>query len=221
MLNLFFPKSCQGCGGKLLDTEVVICTVCRNQLPLACFHRTNSLVMKQFFFGRLPIENATALLQFQKRNITQHLLHQLKYRRQEQIGDFLGVWLGTELSKKEEYKNVDMVIPVPLHKKKERQRGYNQLTKFGEAIAAHLKIPYRADVLLKENTTQSQVFKGRLGRFGNTSVFTLVQPEAIKGKHLLLVDDLVTTGATLEKCGNELIVSNDVKLSLATMAIAL
>jgi len=224
MLNLLFPKVCNGCSELLLKDEKVLCSTCRFDLPLACHHRNNDTTFSDIFYGRFPIEQATALLQFQKRGITQNILHNLKYRKQQQISAFFGKWLGSELSEIESYKNIDLVIPVPLHKQKLKKRGYNQVEGFGKAIAAALQIPYRDDILLKLSNTKSQVFKERFSRFKSAwkqeGVFLLQKKEAIEHKHILLVDDIITTGATLETCAQQLLKANNVKLSLATIAIA-
>jgi len=224
MLNLLFPKVCNGCSELLLKDEKVLCSTCRFDLPLACHHRNNDTTFSDIFYGRFPIEQATALLQFQKRGITQNILHNLKYRKQQQISAFFGKWLGSELSEIESYKNIDLVIPVPLHKQKLKKRGYNQVEGFGKAIAAALQIPYRDDILLKLSNTKSQVFKERFSRFKaawkQEGVFLLQKKEAIEHKHILLVDDIITTGATLETCAQQLLKANNVKLSLATIAIA-
>jgi len=220
MLNLLFPKVCGGCRSPLLKTETIICTQCRHSLPIACHHRTSNNAMKNVFYGRFPLEQATALLQFQKRGITQQLLHNLKYRGQYKISNFFGKWLGTELSENENYRSIDMVIPVPLHKQKMKKRGYNQVSGFGQEIAMALKVPFREDVLIKVSKTHSQVFKKRLTRFVAEEIFTITKPEVISNKHILLVDDIVTTGATLENCAQQLLKSPQVKLSVATIAIA-
>ena len=131
-----------------------------------------------------------------------------------------GSWLGTELSEIETYQNVDMVIPVPLHKQKLKKRGYNQVAGFGKEIAKALDVPYRDDVLVKISKTGSQVFKQRFTRFNSEEIFSIQNSEVIKGKHILLVDDIITTGATLENCALQLLKNTPVKISLATIAIA-
>lgn len=219
MLNLLFPRICNGCQAKLLKNESILCATCRHQLPLACFHKTNDPFMKQIFYGRFHLENATALIQFQKKGITQELLHNLKYRGQESISGFLGRWLGAELANLDAYKEMDLIIPVPLHKSRKRKRGYNQVSGFGKALGKALNIPYREDILIKISRTDSQVFKKRMSRFESNALFTLTDPSVIKNKHILLVDDIVTTGATLEKCALELLKEPNVKISIATMAI--
>ena len=220
MLNLLFPKICNGCRNKLHKGEEILCAVCRHKLPLACFHRTNDTSMKNLFYGRVSVENATALVVFQKKGITQEMLHNLKYRNQKGISNFFGKWLGTELAQHPSYQNIDFVIPVPLHKKRLKKRGYNQVSGFGKEIANCLNIPFYEDILVKVSQTDSQVFKKRLMRFETEEVFKIIDPEKLINKHILLVDDIVTTGATIEKCAQQLLQGNNAKLSVATMAIA-
>lgn len=221
LLNLFFPKVCYGCGNLLADGEMHICTICRHELPLTNFHFNNDEPIKKVLYGRVNLENATALLRFQKKGIVQQLIHGLKYKGRESTGKFLGKWLGDELKQIEAYKNIDIVVPVPLHKRKLRKRGYNQVRKFGEEIALALNVPYIDSALRKTTSTNAQVFKKRIARWtGDNGVFKLQNSHLIKGKHVLLVDDIITTGATIETCVNELLKAGDVKISVATMAIA-
>jgi len=220
MLNLLFPKICNGCQAVLLDTERVLCTKCIHRLPIACHHRTGNEAMKNIFYGKFPVLEATAIIKFQKRGITQELLHNLKYRGQKQISAFFGKWLGAELSEIPHYQSVDMVIPVPLHKQKLKKRGYNQVEGFGVEIAKALGVPYYDDILIKISKTKSQVFKQRFTRFQSEEIFSLNKPHLINNKHILLVDDIVTTGATLENCALQLLKNTQAKLSLATIAIA-
>ncbi len=224
MLNLLFPKVCGGCTDKLQGTEKVLCTACRHNLPLACYHRHNGDTMLKMFFGKVKITQATALLKFQKRGITQELMHNLKYRGQEDIGQLFGAWLGQELIDSSLFNDIDMVIPVPLHPQRQRKRGYNQVTKFGDEIAKALQVPFYENGLTKLTKTKSQVFKKRLHRFssgnGMTDHYRLTNPEEIKNKHILLVDDIITTGATLENCASTLLEGTQAKVSLATIAIA-
>ena len=220
MLNILFPKVCNGCQEVLLKEEKTLCTQCIHALPLACHHRTGNEAMKKIFYGRCQIESATALLQFQKKGLTQHILHNLKYKGQEEISAFFGQWLGAELAEIPRYQQIELVIPVPLHKQRLKKRGYNQVAGFGKEIAKSLHVPYRDDVLIKITKTNSQVFKKRFTRFGVDEQFTVQQLDAIHNKHILLVDDIVTTGATLENCTLRLLKNTDAKVSLATIAIA-
>tara|TARA_R110002049_G_scaffold80597_6_gene205019 strand:- start:60 stop:734 length:675 start_codon:yes stop_codon:yes gene_type:complete len=223
MLNLLFPKVCNGCKAILIKSENVICTKCIHNLPLICHHRTGNQAMKDVFYGRFHVQNATSLLQFQKKGITQEIMHNLKYRGRKEISYFFGKWLGEELKTIDDYHEIDVVIPVPLHKKKMKTRGYNQVEGFGREIAKALNIPYYDDVLIKITNTNSQVFKRRLTRFtsseGNTEVFSVVNSEKINDKHILIVDDIVTTGATFEKCATQLLKNSNIRISVATIAL--
>ena len=221
MLNLFFPQVCEACNNHLKDGEHILCLSCRHELPITNFHFENSEHVKKVVYGRVQLEYATALLHFSKKGSVQQILHNLKYRGHQEISGFFGKWLGSELSKIEEYKTIDTVIPVPLYKTKLRQRGYNQVAKFGQEIAKAIQAEFNDTVLVKTKSTQTQVFKERLKRWNDDgSLFSITETESLEGKHILLVDDIITTGATVEACANVLLKIDNIKLSLATMAIA-
>lgn len=221
MLNLFFPVVCNACSNVLTDNEQIICINCRHQLPVTNFHFDDSEVVKKIVYGRVKLEKATALLHFSKKGKVQQLLHNLKYRGHKGIGGFFGKWLGKELSTIEAYKQVDVVVPVPLYKTKLRKRGYNQVEQFGKEIAKSLNADYNDKVLIKTKATKTKVFEGRLSRWNDDgAVFAISENKSLEGKHILLVDDIITTGATVEACATELLKIDNIKLSLATMAIA-
>lgn len=221
LFDLFFPKVCYGCTNYLKDFEKYLCTHCRHELPLTNFHITHDATVKKVLYGRAQLENATALLRYEKQGIVQQLLHNLKYRGYEEIGKFLGEWLGEDLKTIEAFKTVDCVIPVPLHPKKLRKRGYNQVTKFGQEIAKALDVDFIDTVLQKKTNTSSQVYKNRLTRWFNPEEhFVCNDMELLKEKHILLVDDIITTGATIEACIDVLNAQENHKISIATMAIA-
>lgn len=220
-INLFYPDICRICEKMLVTNEHVICTQCLHELPVTNFHVTNENVVKKVFYGRLELENAAALLLFQKKGSVQRLIHQLKYKGHREIGAFLGEWMGAQLLDYSNFSNIDMVIPVPLHKKKLKSRGFNQVEDFGKEIAKVLTVPYIDNVLLKKSFTTTQTIKERLARWGNMEeTFVLHNQDLIHNKHVLLVDDLVTTGATLEACAAVLKEAENVKISIATMAVA-
>lgn len=221
IVNLFFPKVCYACHNLLNDNEDTICMDCRHDLPITNFHFDNNDSVAKALYGRAKIENGTALFRFEKKGNVQRLIHNLKYKDHEHIGFVLGNWLGGELKTLESYKNIDAVIPVPLHKNKLRKRGYNQVALFGQQVAKALNADYLDDVLVKVTNTKSQVNKKRLARWTNSDeLFTLKNMEAIDNKHILVVDDIITTGATLEACISILNQAKNIKISIATMAIA-
>lgn len=221
IFNLFFPKVCEACNSLLRDNEDTICTYCRHDLPVTNFHFNNADTVKKVLYGRVRLELATALFYFSKKGIVQQLIHNLKYRGHENIGTVLGKWLGNELAVCKAYETIDVVVPVPLHKKRLRKRGYNQVTRFGKEIAKALNVAYEDKVLQRVEPSQTQVFKNRLLRSSTTdSVFIVENIALLKHKHILLVDDIITTGATVEACSNVLQTIDGIKISLATMAIA-
>lgn len=219
-LDLIFPRLCYGCDKDLTKNEKIICTSCIHNLPVADHHLEPDNPVEKIFYGRIPVKNATALLLFEKKGMVQKLIHNLKYRGHREIGNFLGAWLGAELKEIPAWKEVDLVIPVPLHKQKLRKRGFNQVTDFGLELAEALNAQYREDILLKVTATQTQTIKKRFARWGSIDeTFILQNLDSLKDVHILLVDDLVTTGATLEACAQKLLQIPGAKLSIATMAV--
>lgn len=220
IVNLFFPKICYACLNLLQDHEDSICIDCRHDLPVTNFHFDNNEAIKKVLYGRAKIENGTALFRFEKKGNAQRLIHSLKYRGYENIGFILGNWLGSELKSVDSYNTIDIVIPVPLHKNKLKKRGFNQVAKFGQQIALALEAKYKDDILVKITNTKSQTKKTRFSRWKNSeALFALKNITALENKHILLVDDIITTGATLEACVSVLNQAENVKISIATMAI--
>lgn len=221
LLNLFFPRTCACCPDDLLQNEQVICTLCRQKLPFTNAHLQNENEIEKVFYGRVRIENAISLLIFEKKGITQRLMHDLKYRGNKAVGLELGNWMADNLQKTSWAAKIEVVVPVPLHKTRLRKRGYNQVEGFGKTIAYSLKIPYNDQCLVKTHGAKTQVFKNLSARFKNVAHnFEIAPAEAnvLKGKHILLVDDIVTTGATLETCTEKLLKIPNTKVSIATMA---
>ncbi|OAD46781.1 ComF family protein [Polaribacter atrinae] len=219
LFNLFYPKLCANCDHQLTMNEKAICTFCRHDLPLTNFTNYSDNKITKTFYGRISIEKANSLLFYRKVGITKKLIHELKYKGNEEVGVFFGNWLGEILVDNNEFSDIDIIIPVPLHPKKRRERGYNQVTKFGIRLSNHLKKPFLEDILLRTSTSKTQTFKARFERFNNNDTkFQLSDLTAFKNKHILLIDDVITTGATLEACAKELQKTEGVKISILTMA---
>ncbi|MFD2563345.1 ComF family protein [Aquimarina rubra] len=217
---LFYPIYCAACDNPLYKNERILCTSCRHKLPLGNFHKVNAKKIEKVFYGRAKIENATSLLVFEKGGLVQNLIHNLKYRGREEIGKELGIWLGNEMFQSADYQNIEAVIPVPLHSRRLRERGFNQVEKFGKEIAEKLDAEYIDFVLKKNSYNQKQSKNSRLTRWINTSeTFGLQNESLLENKHILIVDDIVTTGATLEACIEVLKSIPGIKISIATMAI--
>lgn len=219
ILNLFYPDVCLCCNNQLSTNELDICVACRNDLPLTNFCIEPNNFVEKTFYGRIPIENATSLFYFSKNGKVQQLIHQLKYKNQQQVGTILGHWLGNSIKSSTRFNSVDCIISVPLHYKKEQKRGYNQLTKFGEALANELDIPFYSNILVKQSATKTQSKKSRIDRWLNVEhVFVTETNNNLTNKHVLLIDDIITTGATLEACYLALKKYNNIKISIASMA---
>lgn len=219
-LNLLYPRICNCCNGELMKNEEAVCTACIHELPLTNFHQDNENPARKVFYGRAGIENATSLLYFKKKGMVQNLIHNLKYRGHQEVGVFLGKWLGAELAEVEQYHKIEAVVPVPLHPKKLKSRGFNQVEAFARELAESLKAEYVDDVLLKETNTSTQTLKKRLARWGTIDeTFVIQNPEKLQNKYILIADDLLTTGATLEACAHRLEKIPGIRISIATMAI--
>jgi ComF family protein len=221
LANLLFPVTCPGCDALLLDGEVVVCTTCRHNMPFTLHHEDAYNETAKKFYGRLPLEHASALLYFHKEGIVQELIHNLKYRKQQQVGKLMGNWYAPGLADVAALKDVTDVIPVPLHPKKLRERGYNQVAEFGKALANGMNVAYTDDVLLRTSYTKTQTLKNRELRAGIiNSAFNVKYNDNHTGRHFLLVDDVITTGATLEACGKLLLQIPGAKVSIVTIAYA-
>ena len=219
LFYLFYPNICANCNEQLLQNEKVICTFCRHDLPLTNFQSYTKNKVSRIFSGRITIEKAYALLFFRKQGITKNLIHDLKYRGNEGVGVFFGNWIGEIVAKNKEFSTVDFIVPVPIHAKKKKIRGYNQVTKFGECLSMHLKVPLNEDVLIRQSATKTQTLKSRFERFNDLeSKFSARNTSIFKEKHILIIDDVITTGATLEACAKELLKTPGIKISILTMS---
>jgi ComF family protein len=198
LLHLFIPHQCAGCGSDNMSRQQVLCMHCIN---------------------RLPATAAASYLYFSKDSVLQHIVHELKYRGNKELGMFIGRKMGEALLHAQRFKDVDALIPLPLFAARERKRGYNQATLLCNGMAEILKLPVLTRVICRHTPSETQTNKNRIDRWLNMQgKFVLQQPDAINGKHILLVDDVITTGATLEACGQELLTAPGTRLSIMTMA---
>ncbi|MFD1142832.1 ComF family protein [Larkinella insperata] len=221
LLNLFYPNPCLLCQDSLQQSEEIICTACRLQLPETGQHRGEALIDGQTkFAGKVPVEFVYAYLYFTKRGKTQRLIHALKYRGNKEVGNLLGRWYGNQL-KTDIHLNdhIDLIVGVPLHPAKLRQRGYNQSDWIAQGLSQALDIPWSDRILTRNRNTISQTGKDRMGRWENVSnVFQISDPDLVTNKRILLVDDVLTTGATLEACTAALLASNSQSVGIITAA---
>ena len=220
--SLVFPRICAACGNSLWKHEDTICHSCEFHLPKTNFHFSDENPVTKIFWGRADLVSGAAFLYFNKGNKVQLLVHQLKYNGRKDIGVFLGTLYGQTLKYAPSFNSADVIVPVPLHKKKYMKRGYNQSEQFGLGLSSVMSIPLDRHLLVRTKATETQTRKSRFSRYQNVrEIFLVNQPENWRGKHLLLVDDVITTGATLESCIEALRVVPDVKISVAGIATAL
>ncbi len=221
LTELLFPRLCAVCGDKLIEQERWICLHCLHHIPRTNFHLTEENPVAQLFYGRVQIEQATSFFYFSKGSKYQNLVHDLKYKGMKELGEEMGKQFGIDLLKSPEFSSVDLICPVPLHPKKERKRGYNQSWWIASGIAQLLNKPISADNLKRSIFTETQTKKTRFERWQNVEgIFELTNPEAFNGMHILLVDDVVTTGSTLEACAQAIQSKSSARISIATLAKA-
>ncbi|MFT4667006.1 MAG: ComF family protein [Polaribacter sp.] len=221
VLTLFFPKLCLACGSNPPPQEQDICIYCQYYLPKTEFHLDLENPFTERFWGRVKIEGGASLYYFMKNGRTQKLIHNLKYKGKRKIGIKLGELYGKDLRLAKGFENIDMILPVPLHPKKEHSRGYNQCDPFARGLSETMEIPWRKGILIKTVNNTSQTKMTRMERLENVrTTFNVNNPDQLRGKHVLIVDDVMTTGATLEACAEKVLEIPHTKVSLATIAMA-
>ena len=220
-LHLLYPHLCNGCGSDLLQESNLLCLKCINELPHTYFARHPNNPVEKYFWGRLPLVAAHSEFYFSKESLVQHLIHQLKYKGNTAIGVYLGELTGKTLLNSNRFNTIDALIPLPLFADKERQRGYNQSAMICKGISSLMNIPVITGNITRQRFTETQTRKHRIERWENVAgSFAIKNTTSLKDKHLLLVDDVVTTGATLEACGHVIEQVEGVRLSIVTLAIA-
>ena len=221
LLSLFYPRLCVACGDALQQNEQHLCLHCMMHLPETNFHKNHDNPLMNIFAGRVKVEDVASLLYYKKGNNVQHILHALKYKGQKEIGSFLGEYYGKMLALEPRFQSVDCVVPIPLHPKKQQKRGYNQSEWFAKGLSAGMGKPYRTDILTRAQFTETQTKKSRFNRWENVKeVFLATEDNAVRGLHLLVCDDVLTTGATMEAAIQQLLTLPDVKVSVVTLATA-
>jgi ComF family protein len=221
--DFIYPRSCCGCGKALGRNEDSVCVDCFLQLPLTFFEKEHLNPVSNELFARVPIKEACAAFHFVKDGTLQKMLHLLKYCGNKNTGIFLGKQLGKILAASGNYNDIDCIIPVPINIKKQKLRGYNQATVIAEGVREYLPRPLVCDILIKPITGESQTRKNRYERYENLlDGFTLCESEntrkALENKHILLIDDVITTGATIERCAKELLKIHNVTISATAVA---
>jgi ComF family protein len=221
LFDLLFPNLCVVCGNNLHKNEQHICMICLHNIPKTNFHLLKDNPIEKRFWGKVPVFRSTAFFFFQKGSPFQKLLHCLKYKGNKEIGETLGKYAAVDLLDSPDFATVDVIIPVPLHPKKYKLRGYNQSELIGNGLSVVLGKPQDTDTLVRvyENTTQTK--KNVYERYENTDgIFELTNKDILKGKHVLLVDDVLTTGSTLEACVKALLDIEGIRISIFTLAVA-
>jgi ComF family protein len=222
-VGLIFPRLCLACREPLVRGESYFCTGCRAELPYTDFHRLppEENPLSRRFWGKLPVRHALSYFHFVRHGRVQNLLHELKYQGQRDVGTALGQLYGAELQAAGLATDFDLIVPVPLHPRKLAKRGYNQAAAFARGLATGLRLPWNATALRRTANTKTQTKKNRAQRWNNVAtVFEVADPTAMVGQRVLVVDDVLTTGATLEACAAALLAAGATEVSVATIACA-
>lgn len=221
VISLLFPRLCYACGNHLLRNEKLICTECLVQIPRTKYHLEESNQVEQLFWGRCRIEKAAAFSFYNRDSRIRKLIHNLKYKGIKEIGYDLGRIYGASLAGSDFLKDVDIIVPVPLHPSKKRVRGFNQSDIIAEGISESTGLPVDYNSLKRVTVTETQTRRSRYERWVNVDgIFSITDYSNILGKHVLLVDDVITTGSTIESCANELLKAEGVKVSVVALAVA-
>ena len=221
IIGLLYPSVCAACGTSLFKWENLVCTRCRSFLPKTGYELQEDNPLARIFYGKVHLKAVTACFFFSKEGKVQHLIHELKYKGNGEAGVFLGQELGKSIKEAPRFKGIDYLIPVPLHPKRERKRGYNQSMMIVQGISEVTGIPVGDTFLVRSVNTATQTRKSKEERWQNVKdIFDVKHPERLEGKYVLLIDDVLTTGATLEACALKLSTIPGITISCATAACA-
>jgi ComF family protein len=200
-ISLFYPEVCITCGEGLAEKEEFICTSCFYKLPKTDYHNHPQNPLYKVFYGRAEIQAAAAYCYFTKGNMVQDLVHEIKYNGKKELGVCFGKWYGADLKNVSPFSELDYIIPVPLHPKKLKRRGYNQSACFAEGLSQAMNVAVLQNGLKRIKDTETQTNKSRFSRWENVKdVFAVENAGQLRHKHVLVVDDIITTGATVEAC---------------------
>ena len=221
LISLLFPRICHGCGNHLLRNESVICTECYVLIPRTNYHLTEDNPVAKLFWGRCRIEKAAAFSFYTRGSRIRKLIHSMKYKGIREIGSELGKIYGRLLKSSGFIEGIDLIIPVPLHPSKKRIRGFNQSEAVSEGISATTGLPVDTNSFARVTATETQTKRARYERWVNVEgIFRVVNEDKLKGKHILLVDDVITTGSTIESCACEILKTEGTKISVAALAFS-
>ena len=219
IIGLLYPSVCAACGNSLFKWENLVCTRCRNLLPKTGYELNEDNPLARMFYGKVRLQAVMACFFFSKEGKVQHLIHELKYKGNKEAGVFLGQEIGKAIQEAPLYQGLDYLVPVPLHPKREKERGYNQSLMIAQGISEVTDIPIGEDLLVRSVNTATQTHKTKDERWENVKdIFDVRHPERLEGKYVLLVDDVLTTGATLEACALKLSAIPKITISCATAA---
>ena len=219
LFKLLFPSLCNGCNSLLIKNEKTLCASCIHNLPYTNNHLLENNETKNKFYGLINLEFACSMLTFTQDGIVQEMIHQLKYKNRQEIGSYLGLIYAPTIRNLIQKHNIDFIVPVPLHPKKLKKRGYNQVTTFCEALSKELEIPIHTTILLRTKNALTQTKKNKEGRQAMIlKSFEVSNSNQFQNKHFLLIDDVITTGSTIESCARALLNIPNTKVSVITIA---
>lgn len=221
LLSLFFPRCCVACGKPLTKGEECICNLCSIDLPRTKFHLEKENPVEKLFWGKIPLQRATSYFYYRKGGDFRRILHLLKYGGKKEIGTIMGRHMASELQQANFFQGIDVIVPIPLHKKKQQLRGYNQSEWIAKGISGVTGIPVEMGSVIRKKYTETQTHKSTFERWQNVDgIFELHRPESFSGKHVLILDDVLTTGSTIAACASCLMQVQGIQISILTLAMA-